>query len=114
MQVTLREASGLRLDGPTVAQDSWFPGYAWTVAYCARCFEHMGWRFTPLASGPSAGEPPFWGLRRGQLTDEEAPTAGDGPGGDELELGTGDSSSGEGESSSFGESRTSDESEADD
>jgi hypothetical protein len=60
-----------------VAQDSWFPGYAWTVAYCATCFAHLGWRFTPVQPGGNhqsrieGGGVPFWGLRRGQLTDED-------------------------------------------
>jgi len=59
-----------------VAQDSWFPGYAWTVAYCSACFAHMGWRFTPVTRGRAlSGAQSFWGLRRGQLTDEARPAA---------------------------------------
>ena len=27
-------------------EDSWFPGYSWTIAYCASCYSHLGWRFT--------------------------------------------------------------------
>ena len=47
-----------------VAQDSWFPGYAWTVAYCSACFAHMGWRFTPVTRGRAlSGAQSFWGLR---------------------------------------------------
>lgn len=34
------------LDGRPCAQDSWFPGYAWTIASCERCLNHLGWRFT--------------------------------------------------------------------
>ncbi|CAN0446632.1 unnamed protein product, partial [Ectocarpus fasciculatus] len=33
------------------AQHSWFPGYAWTCAYCAHCPEHLGWRFTAINPG---------------------------------------------------------------
>ena len=28
------------------SEDSWFPGYSWTIAYCATCYGHLGWRFT--------------------------------------------------------------------
>ncbi|DAZ94514.1 TPA: LOW QUALITY PROTEIN: hypothetical protein N0F65_011867 [Lagenidium giganteum] len=24
---------------------SWFPGYAWSILHCARCMNHLGWRF---------------------------------------------------------------------
>eukprot|EP01034_Spumella_vulgaris_P026217 gene26217-32758_t len=48
--VTVRTLSapngGVQLDGRPCANDSWFPGYAWTIAYCGRCFNHLGWRFT--------------------------------------------------------------------
>lgn len=36
------------LQGPPTAQDSWFPGYAWTIAYCSGCYAHLGWRFTTI------------------------------------------------------------------
>jgi len=28
--------------------NSWFPGYAWQIAYCQRCREHLGWYFTAV------------------------------------------------------------------
>jgi hypothetical protein len=34
------------LVGEPTAEQSWFPGYCWTIAYCSRCFNHLGWRFT--------------------------------------------------------------------
>ena len=34
---------------------SWFTGYAWQIAACASCANHLGWRFTD-------GETVFFGL----------------------------------------------------
>lgn len=36
----------LVLQGLPSTQDSWFPGYAWTIVSCPRCMSHLGWRFT--------------------------------------------------------------------
>lgn len=34
------------------AQDSWFPGYEWSVLVCGRCDgRHLGWKFVPARSG---------------------------------------------------------------
>ncbi|KAJ0872950.1 putative Lon, substrate-binding domain, PUA-like superfamily, CULT domain-containing protein [Helianthus annuus] len=44
--MTLLKASGLALIGVPTEEYSWFPGYAWTVAYCATCEYQMGWLFT--------------------------------------------------------------------
>ncbi|CAE8685939.1 unnamed protein product, partial [Polarella glacialis] len=39
------------------AQDSWFPGYAWSILICTRCEgRHLGWKFTPI-SGSSTAAP---------------------------------------------------------
>jgi hypothetical protein len=35
------------------AEDSWFPGYAWSVAICSSCGNHFGWLFTKV---PTIGE----------------------------------------------------------
>ena len=37
------------LEGHITTQDSWFPGYGWTIMYCS-CFSHLGWKFTAVAS----------------------------------------------------------------
>lgn len=42
------------LHGAPTAQDSWFPGYAWSIASCARCLNHLGWRFTRVGVGVGA------------------------------------------------------------
>jgi len=31
--------------GPTETAFSWFPGWSWQVAICARCRAHLGWIF---------------------------------------------------------------------
>ena len=38
-------APGCAGDGPSSTFWTWFPGYAWQIAYCARCGEHLGWVF---------------------------------------------------------------------
>jgi cereblon len=40
--------------GAPTTQDSWFPGYAWSILYCRRCVSHLGWRFTLV---PQSNEP---------------------------------------------------------
>lgn len=44
--LTLYRAKNLRLTGTPSTEYSWFPGYAWTIAECGRCFSHIGWKFT--------------------------------------------------------------------
>lgn len=36
-------------------QHTWFPGYAWTPAYCERCPHHLGWRFTAIHRAAGGG-----------------------------------------------------------
>ena len=43
---TTLEAEGLLTNGDEpCSQDSWFPGYAWTIIGCEQCSSHLGWRF---------------------------------------------------------------------
>ncbi len=47
--MTLRSLSSsayVFLHGGPSTEDSWFPGFAWTIAYCLRCHNHLGWKFT--------------------------------------------------------------------
>lgn len=60
--VTFRRVRGLHLYGHPETQHSWFPGYAWTIAHCSNCGQHLGWRFT--ATRPVLAPKMFWGLRR--------------------------------------------------
>lgn len=39
--------------------------YAWTIAECAQCGNHLGWRFTAAKRGLSPSK--FWGLTRAAL-----------------------------------------------
>jgi len=41
--------------GAPTAEWSWFKGYLWSVAYCAGCGAHVGWRY-------SSGDDVFFGL----------------------------------------------------
>ncbi|CAB4017201.1 partial [Paramuricea clavata] len=63
--VTFHKAKGLRLRGPPSTEHSWFPGYAWTIAECEHCGNHMGWKFT--AVNKKLVPHKFWGLTRASL-----------------------------------------------
>lgn len=55
--ITVRDVLDPRavlLHGRPCTEDSWFPGYAWTIASCARCLNHLGWRFTLVTPVQSA------------------------------------------------------------
>ncbi|KAI5701685.1 hypothetical protein M8J75_012181 [Diaphorina citri] len=43
--ITLYKVDNIILDPVVSTQYSWFPGYAWSIASCARCHCHVGWRF---------------------------------------------------------------------
>lgn len=38
-------APGVATVGGENSAYSWFPGFVWRIALCARCGEHLGWRF---------------------------------------------------------------------
>jgi hypothetical protein len=50
-----KEAPGCALVGPSTLEHTWFAGFAWRLAHCSECGEHLGWRF----EGEGAG---FFGL----------------------------------------------------
>ncbi len=39
-------ALGCDISGAPQAADSWFMGYAWRLATCGGCHQHLGWYFT--------------------------------------------------------------------
>jgi hypothetical protein len=43
--IVFSQALGCKQVGPAVAQDSWFPGYAWQISVCEECETHLGWYF---------------------------------------------------------------------
>ena len=39
--ITLQKARNAECDGEPETEHSWFPGYAWTIAYCRGCNSHL-------------------------------------------------------------------------
>jgi hypothetical protein len=39
------DAPGAGETGTATLEATWFPGYAWTFAYCVCCHNHVGWWF---------------------------------------------------------------------
>lgn len=66
--MTLLKASGLALIGIPTEEYSWFPGYAWTIAYCATCEYQMGWLFS--STNKKLKPRSFWGIRSSQVADD--------------------------------------------
>ncbi len=50
-------APGCAHEGPPIPEFSWFAGFAWQVALCGGCREHLGWRYVH-----QSGESVFHGL----------------------------------------------------
>jgi len=63
-----RSAPGCRSEGPAVTEFSWFSGYAWRIAACGRCLNHLGWRFQGAA-------PSFYGLILNNLIQIDSDTS---------------------------------------
>ena len=67
--ITVRGVHDVKLYGSPQKEFSWFDGYAWTIAHCSHCLDHIGWRFTAVDADlrPHC----FWGLSRARITHEE-------------------------------------------
>jgi cereblon len=63
--LTLYKVTNLSIVSRPVTQDSWFPGYAWSIAQCSRCHGHMGWRFTASQRGLCPSK--FYGITRSAI-----------------------------------------------
>lgn len=64
--LTVYKSENINLMGRPSKEHSWFPGYAWTIAYCRRCTNHMGWKFT--ATKKDLIPQKFYGLTRASVT----------------------------------------------
>ena len=51
---TFRAAHDLALRSVPTDAFTWFEGYAWTVAVCGRCEEHLGWRYDAVGGSVPA------------------------------------------------------------
>ncbi|PIK49821.1 hypothetical protein BSL78_13323 [Apostichopus japonicus] len=63
--ITLYKAQNLNLLGRPSTDNSWFPGFAWTILQCRSCASHMGWKFTAVKKKYKPQK--FWGLTRSAL-----------------------------------------------
>lgn len=66
--LTLREihAEHAFIDVARSTEDSWFPGYAWSIVHCNACFYHLGWEFN--SDEPALQPARFYGFRRTAVT----------------------------------------------
>jgi hypothetical protein len=62
-EIALYEYADCVMHGPATTDYSWFPGYAWQLALCANCHEHLGWRYRKTGSAA------FYGLIRDRLVE---------------------------------------------
>jgi len=60
-----RKAPGCAASGAPTSQHTWFAGYAWRIAICARCSVHLGWAYTSAGDG-------FYGLIVDRLSADSA------------------------------------------
>ena len=66
--VTLRRVRSVATAGPLTYEATWFDGFAWQLALCARCGSHLGWRYR-AAGGAKPGD--FFGLIRAALVERD-------------------------------------------
>ena len=93
--LTVRKAERILLVSEPSSEDSWFPGYLWSIMIC-RCGAHLGWHFSTPRRDLAPRE--FFGLSRAQITALSAQaTAGGEAGGEGVGVG-GDGSGEESES----------------
>jgi len=64
-QIALFEYADCVTQGPAITDFTWFAGYAWQLALCANCREHLGWRYRRMGSAA------FFGLIRDRLVETQ-------------------------------------------
>jgi hypothetical protein len=57
-----KTVAGCEKKGRKTEEFTWFPGFAWRIAYCTECKEHLGWEFH------SHGDHTFYGLILNRLS----------------------------------------------
>jgi cereblon len=67
--VTVRWAKNLVVAEPPTTDFTWYPGYAWAIAWCGRCRTHVGWSFTAVSNDSPAR---FWALRRDSVIEDRS------------------------------------------
>lgn len=60
--ITVRKAEGLMQAYNWSDQFTWFPGYLWRMAHCARCYHHIGWCYKSMRAETKPRR--FFGLSR--------------------------------------------------
>lgn len=60
--ITVRKAAGLVKTSNWSSQFTWFPGYQWRMAHCARCHRHIGWCYKSTEAETKPRR--FFGLSR--------------------------------------------------
>lgn len=65
--ITVKNATGLALEGSPSKVQSWFPGYAWTIAACGECDSNIGWLFSTTKKHLQPKS--FWGIRSCRIAD---------------------------------------------
>ncbi|KAF8046539.1 hypothetical protein N665_3635s0003 [Sinapis alba] len=66
--MTFYKTNDIAVSGRSVKEDSWFPGYAWTIANCSTCETQLGWLFT--ATSKKLKPWSFWAVRSSQVADD--------------------------------------------
>ena len=78
--VTLRKvvSENVQLENSrSTLEDTWFPGYAWTICYC-RCGGHLGWKFAWAGAAEEGKVSEFFGVTGTALMHGECPVEIDG------------------------------------
>lgn len=65
--VTVRSAEHVTVSGPATTDFTWYPGYAWAIAWCGNCAAHVGWAFSAVEDREPSR---FWGLRREAIVED--------------------------------------------
>jgi hypothetical protein len=48
---TFEECENVMVHETLYLQHSWFLGYGWRFVLCARCFQHLGWKYDAVREG---------------------------------------------------------------